>query len=78
MLVGKPEAAALYYKTIVNEYNLVADQKFLTICDAGRGTVDLVLYRVNVDKNNENTLTEEVASDSSMWGSENLDINYTF
>ncbi|KAI7896855.1 uncharacterized protein EV154DRAFT_491018 [Mucor mucedo] len=75
LLVGEPEAAALYCETFLDEYNLKPGQNFL-ICDAGGGTVDLVVYRISVDKNGKNSLMEEVAGDGAICGSTALDANF--
>ncbi|KAI7896856.1 uncharacterized protein EV154DRAFT_491024 [Mucor mucedo] len=75
LLVGEPEAAALYCETFLDEYNLKPGQNFL-ICDAGGGTVDLVVYRISVDKNGKNSLMEEVAGDGAICGSTTLDANF--
>ncbi|KAI1314615.1 Heat shock 70 kDa protein 12A [Mortierella claussenii] len=45
MLVSEPEAAALYCERTCNQYDLEHGDRFL-ICDAGGGTVDLIVYDI--------------------------------
>ncbi|KAG2229082.1 hypothetical protein INT48_005351 [Thamnidium elegans] len=71
LLVGEPEAAALYCNTMLNQYNLKHGATFL-ICDAGGGTVDLVVYRIN-DNEDQKYLIEVAAGDGGLCGSVNLD-----
>lgn len=75
LLVGEPEAAALYCETFLEQYNLQEDDTFL-ICDAGGGTIDLVLYRVSVEEDGTRSLIEEVAGDGGMCGSVTLDLRF--
>jgi hypothetical protein len=56
VLVGEPEAAALYCEKKIDEYQLKNGDRFL-ICDAGGGTVDLVVYQIKID-NGKKTLIE--------------------
>ncbi|KAI9253529.1 hypothetical protein BDA99DRAFT_563105 [Phascolomyces articulosus] len=60
ILISEPEAAALYCEeTMANQVQL-QDQDRIMICDAGGGTVDLIVFQVNflddktVDNNNTN------------------------
>ncbi|KAI7897314.1 uncharacterized protein EV154DRAFT_454752 [Mucor mucedo] len=75
LLVGEPEAAAMYCETFLDEYNLKPGQNFL-ICDAGGGTVDLVVYRISGDKKGKNSLMEEVVGDGASCGSTTLDVRF--
>lgn len=45
-LISEPEAAALYCQKTLDQFNLVHGQRFM-ICDAGGGTVDLVVFEIN-------------------------------
>ncbi|KAF9437617.1 Heat shock 70 kDa protein 12A [Entomortierella beljakovae] len=45
-LVSEPEAAALYCEKKCDQYNLGHGDRFM-ICDAGGGTVDLIVYEIN-------------------------------
>jgi hypothetical protein len=48
MLTSEPEAAALYCQKHCVEFNLRHGEQFL-ICDAGGGTVDLVVFEIDGD-----------------------------
>lgn len=74
LLVGEPEAAALYCETVMKQYELAHNDTFL-ICDAGGGTVDLVVYRI-YDKDNDKFLIEEVGGVGGLCGSVKLDEGY--
>ncbi|KAI9013758.1 hypothetical protein CLU79DRAFT_708537, partial [Phycomyces nitens] len=43
MLTSEPEAAALYCKSMSDRFKITAGKQFL-ICDAGGGTVDLIVF----------------------------------
>ncbi|KAF8978269.1 hypothetical protein BGZ46_006651 [Entomortierella lignicola] len=45
MLVSEPEAAALYCERACKQYDLDHGDRFM-ICDAGGGTVDLIVYEI--------------------------------
>ncbi|KAF8978270.1 hypothetical protein BGZ46_006652 [Entomortierella lignicola] len=45
MLVSEPEAAALYCEKVCEQYDLDHSDRFM-ICDAGGGTVDLIVYEI--------------------------------
>ena len=46
MLISEPEAAALYCEKKSEQFNLVHGQRFM-ICDAGGGTVDLIVFEID-------------------------------
>ena len=46
MLISEPEAAALYCEKKSEQFNLAHGQRFL-ICDAGGGTVDLIVFEID-------------------------------
>jgi molecular chaperone DnaK (HSP70) len=46
MLISEPEAAALYCEKKSEQFNLKHGQRFM-ICDAGGGTVDLIVFEIN-------------------------------
>lgn len=46
MLISEPEAAALYCEKKSEQFNLRHGQRFM-ICDAGGGTVDLIVFEIN-------------------------------
>ncbi|GAB5589435.1 hypothetical protein Unana1_04335 [Umbelopsis nana] len=45
MLISEPEAAAIYCEKKCDQFNLKSGDKFM-ICDAGGGTVDLIVFEV--------------------------------
>ncbi|KAG0011384.1 Heat shock 70 kDa protein 12A [Podila clonocystis] len=47
LLISEPEAAALYCEKKCDQFAIGHGQKFM-ICDAGGGTVDLIVFEVNV------------------------------
>lgn len=46
MLISEPEAAALYCEKKSEQFNLSHGQRFM-ICDAGGGTVDLIVFEID-------------------------------
>lgn len=46
MLISEPEAAALYCEKKSEQFNLCHGQRFM-ICDAGGGTVDLIVFEID-------------------------------
>lgn len=46
MLISEPEAAALYCERKSDQFNLTSGQRFM-ICDAGGGTVDLIVFEID-------------------------------
>jgi len=47
MLISEPEAAALYCEKKCDQFNLKHNDRFM-ICDAGGGTVDLIVFEIAV------------------------------
>lgn len=45
-LISEPEAAALYCEKKSEQFNLAHGQRFM-ICDAGGGTVDLIVFEID-------------------------------
>lgn len=45
-LISEPEAAALYCEKMSDRFALSHGQRFM-ICDAGGGTVDLVIFEID-------------------------------
>ncbi|KAL0095366.1 hypothetical protein J3Q64DRAFT_1632028, partial [Phycomyces blakesleeanus] len=45
MLTSEPEAAALYCEKICKHFNLTHGKRFM-VCDAGGGTVDLIVFQI--------------------------------
>ncbi|KAG0255202.1 hypothetical protein BG011_005293 [Mortierella polycephala] len=46
ILISEPEAAAMYCERMVDRFSLKHGDRFM-ICDAGGGTVDLIVFEVN-------------------------------
>ncbi|KAG0243097.1 Heat shock 70 kDa protein 12A [Actinomortierella wolfii] len=74
MLVSEPEAAALYCEKECNEYDLKDGDRFL-ICDAGGGTVDLIVYDVTLTDKGRN-LSEVTKGHGATCGSMFVDLNF--
>ncbi|KAI9265076.1 hypothetical protein BDA99DRAFT_551405 [Phascolomyces articulosus] len=55
ILVLEPEAAALYCEETMADQVQLDDKNRIMICDAGGGTVDLIVFQVNLIKNSENS-----------------------
>ncbi|KAI9231271.1 MAG: hypothetical protein BYD32DRAFT_431215 [Podila humilis] len=74
MLVSEPEAAALYCERRCNEYDLTHGDRFL-ICDAGGGTVDLIVYDIAESAEGRN-LSEVTKGHGATCGSMLIDLNF--
>ncbi|KAF9281207.1 hypothetical protein BGZ88_011746 [Linnemannia elongata] len=74
MLVSEPEAAALYCERRCNEYDLKHGDRFL-ICDAGGGTVDLIVYDIAESAEGRN-LSEVTKGHGATCGSMLIDLNF--
>ena len=76
IIVSEPEAAAMYCQSKGDQFNLQKHDRFL-ICDAGGGTVDLIVFEV-VDVNPETgirSLREVTRGHGASCGSAFLDSN---
>lgn len=73
MLISEPEAAALYCEKKCDQWNLRHGDKFM-ICDAGGGTVDLIVYEIE-DMPSGRTLKEVTSGHGGACGSVFLDNN---
>ncbi|KAF9437626.1 Heat shock 70 kDa protein 12A [Entomortierella beljakovae] len=73
VLISEPEAAALYCERKCPEYNLTNGDKFM-ICDAGGGTVDLIVYQVDTTSG-AIQLSEVTKGHGASCGSMFIDIN---
>ncbi|CAO3633945.1 unnamed protein product [Cunninghamella blakesleeana] len=71
MLISEPEAAALYCEKKSEQFNLIQGQRFM-ICDAGGGTVDLVVFEID-EKDGRRTLKEVTHGHGASCGSGFLD-----
>ncbi|KAI9015298.1 hypothetical protein CLU79DRAFT_820506 [Phycomyces nitens] len=72
-LTSEPEAASLYCEKKSDEFSLTDGQRFM-ICDAGGGTVDLIVFEIE-DSGGEKTLKEVTKGSGSSCGSTFLDEN---
>lgn len=72
MLISEPEAAALYCQRHCEEFDLKHGQQFL-ICDAGGGTVDLVVFEID-ESSGKRRLKEITTAKGENCGSTFLDI----
>ncbi|KAI9250218.1 hypothetical protein BDA99DRAFT_564186 [Phascolomyces articulosus] len=53
ILISEPEAAALYCEETMSDQIQLKDKDRVMICDAGGGTVDLIVFQVNFLENDE-------------------------
>ncbi|GAA5810232.1 hypothetical protein MFLAVUS_011021 [Mucor flavus] len=70
MLISEPEAAALYCEKKCEQFNLRHGDKFM-ICDAGGGTVDLIVFEI--DEHSGRKLKESTKGHGQSCGSVFLD-----
>ncbi|KAF9118707.1 Heat shock 70 kDa protein 12A [Mortierella sp. 14UC] len=73
-LVSEPEAAALYCKRACKQYDLEDGDRFL-ICDAGGGTVDLIVYDIHLSSQGQR-LSEVTKGHGASCGSIFIDMNF--
>ncbi|CAO3587294.1 unnamed protein product [Absidia cylindrospora] len=74
MLISEPEAAALYCEKKSEQFNLAHGQRFM-ICDAGGGTVDLIVFEIDQKPGQKRTLKEVTNGHGGSCGSAFLDVN---
>ncbi|KAI8061842.1 uncharacterized protein B0P05DRAFT_556879 [Gilbertella persicaria] len=72
LLISEPEAAALYCEKKAEQFNLMHGQRFM-ICDAGGGTVDLIVFEINESIPGKRTLREVTQGHGATCGSAFLD-----
>ncbi|KAF9992829.1 hypothetical protein BGZ80_008391 [Entomortierella chlamydospora] len=72
-LVSEPEAAALYCEKSCKQYNLSHGNRFM-ICDAGGGTVDLIVYEITFTSQGRR-LSEVTKGHGASCGSMFIDLN---
>ncbi|KAI9247704.1 hypothetical protein BDA99DRAFT_591836 [Phascolomyces articulosus] len=53
-LISEPEAAAIYCEEIMGDQVKLKDNDRFMVCDAGGGTVDLIVFQVNFTKGSKN------------------------
>ncbi|KAF9574657.1 hypothetical protein EC968_005887 [Mortierella alpina] len=71
LLISEPEAAALYCEKKCDQFSIGHGQRFM-ICDAGGGTVDLIVFEVNIGPQGR-TLREVTRGSGHSCGSVFLD-----
>lgn len=74
ILVSEPEAAALYCERTCKQYDLEHGDRFL-ICDAGGGTVDLIVYDIALSSHGRR-LSEVTKGHGASCGSMFIDLNF--
>ncbi|KAI8064183.1 hypothetical protein BC940DRAFT_277281 [Gongronella butleri] len=72
LLTSEPEAAALYCQKKSTQFNLKHGQRFL-VCDAGGGTVDLMVFEIYHPQGQKQTLREVTRGHGATCGSGLLD-----
>ncbi|KAF9208192.1 hypothetical protein BGZ49_009509 [Haplosporangium sp. Z 27] len=75
ILVSEPEAAAMYCERKCEQFNLRHGDRFM-ICDAGGGTVDLIVFQVDYSSG-ARKLIEVTRGSGASCGSGFLDENFT-
>ncbi|KAK3842611.1 MAG: hypothetical protein J3R72DRAFT_442725 [Linnemannia gamsii] len=73
-LISEPEAAAMYCERKVDHFQLKDKDRFM-ICDAGGGTVDLIVFEVSEPAGKERHLKEVTRGHGASCGSTFLDAN---
>ncbi|CAO3566899.1 unnamed protein product [Mortierella alpina] len=74
ILISEPEAAAMYCERMVDRFSLKHGDRFM-ICDAGGGTVDLIVFEVNEPPGKTRHLREVTRGHGASCGSVFLDAN---
>ncbi|KAG0196930.1 hypothetical protein BGX28_009539 [Mortierella sp. GBA30] len=74
ILISEPEAAAMYCERMVERFSLKHGDRFM-ICDAGGGTVDLIVFEVNEPPGQARHLREVTRGHGASCGSVFLDAN---
>ncbi|KAF9186992.1 hypothetical protein BGZ51_001619 [Haplosporangium sp. Z 767] len=75
LLVSEPEAAAMYCEKKCEQFNLRHGDRFM-ICDAGGGTVDLIVFQVDYSSGTR-SLIEVTRGSGASCGSGFLDENFS-
>ncbi|KAG0368676.1 hypothetical protein BGZ54_001435 [Gamsiella multidivaricata] len=74
ILISEPEAAAMYCERMVERFSLKHGDRFM-ICDAGGGTVDLIVFEVSEPPGQARHLKEVTRGHGASCGSVFLDAN---
>ncbi|KAI9473984.1 MAG: hypothetical protein EXX96DRAFT_488202, partial [Benjaminiella poitrasii] len=75
MLISEPEAAALYCERMCDKFNMQQEEEFM-ICDAGGGTIDLIVFRVEIDEYGKRRFRESTKGIGKSCGSTFIDRNF--
>ncbi|KAI9271856.1 hypothetical protein BDA99DRAFT_501175 [Phascolomyces articulosus] len=65
VLISEPEAAALYCEETMADQVQLKDNDRIMICDAGGGTVDLIVFQVNFTDNDEESNLDGNSNDGT-------------
>ncbi|KAI8639935.1 hypothetical protein BD408DRAFT_420579 [Parasitella parasitica] len=76
MLISEPEAAAIYCEKTCDKFDMQHGDEFM-ICDAGGGTVDLIVFRVEMDAFGNREFKESVKGIGKPCGSTFIDRKFT-
>ncbi|KAG0165273.1 hypothetical protein DFQ30_008693 [Apophysomyces sp. BC1015] len=74
MLISEPEAAAIYCEKTCDQFNMDSGDEFM-ICDAGGGTVDLIVFDVKKDSRGNRQFRESTKGMGKSCGSAFVDKN---
>ncbi|KAI9277780.1 hypothetical protein BY458DRAFT_538829 [Sporodiniella umbellata] len=75
MLISEPEAAALYCEKTCDKFDMKSGEEFM-ICDAGGGTVDLIVFKVERDKDGKEVFRESTRGLGETCGSMFIDMHF--
>jgi molecular chaperone DnaK (HSP70) len=74
-LISEPEAAALYCEKNCDKFDMQDGDEFM-ICDAGGGTVDLIVFLVEIDADGVRKFKESTEGLGKSCGSTFIDSNF--
>lgn len=72
MLISEPEAAAIYCEKACDQFSMEDGDEFM-ICDAGGGTLDLIVFNVKMDANGNRKFQESAKGMGKSCGSVFID-----
>ncbi|CAO3693109.1 unnamed protein product [Rhizopus microsporus] len=75
MLISEPEAAALYCERTCDKFDMKHGDEFM-ICDAGGGTVDLIVFRLEKGLDGKTVFRESTKGLGETCGSMFIDLNF--
>ncbi|KAI9308397.1 hypothetical protein BJ944DRAFT_260306 [Cunninghamella echinulata] len=74
MLISEPEAAAIYCEKVCDQFSMEDGDEFM-ICDAGGGTLDLIVFNVKMDAQGNRKFKESTEGMGKSCGSMFIDKN---